>query len=82
MKVHHGNAKSEDAKEKDFIQTRRSKLDEMKETEGLPRNVYENLRIVATKTTPDVSEFRTVAPRNVKQIANAQQVQFVSFFNN
>ena len=62
----HGNAKSENAKDEDFVPTRRSKLNKMKQTMGIPRNVYEKLRNLVTKTNPDVTEFRTLAPRDRK----------------
>jgi len=82
----HGNAKSEDKLSRPFVSTRKSKLEQMKSKTGSVGVVYKEL--VTDAAGVDVEEHRVTAPRDRKQVENAQtttrrelRVSHDGFFN-
>ena len=69
----HGNASLEDSLKHHFVPTRPSNLNELKCTTDKPTVEYVRLRCEATEEASHLNEYQTVAPRNIKQIANAQE---------
>ena len=65
----HGNAKSEEMQSTNFIQTKKSKREEMKKSHDRPNVEYK--RLVANAPT-SIDEHEVTAPRNIKQVANFQ----------